>query len=424
MSTKMLDPNQARTKARGLLSEARRMIDTQGERGGPAAEALMLQADGIVAGARFAWGPGDGKGGPRYDPLSWREVKVAGVNVRYHVPLAVEEKTYPSAFAAYLQRKGDVGSVGPADQKVLAEGLDTAGGFAVPEDWQARIVAKIAASVAAYRLATKLTTTRGQLTLPRVNYATDNTYTSAVRAVWTGEQPTSTAAQATDPVLGIVNVPVNTCMSWLTVTADLLEDSDVFPLATRLFGEAFSMAEASAYISGTGSGQPRGILTDVDGTDGVASVASGTSAAISTAADAHSGRRLLDLRANVPPQYWSEASWLMNATTEEAVDNLVDTAKRPLLLLEGANLPPGAVGTIKGRPVFVDQFMADVAANSYSVLFGDFSGYLIAERAGLTVEVVNDATTARQNLRILLARRRVGGTLSEPYRLRVLKAAA
>jgi HK97 family phage major capsid protein len=133
---------------------------------------------------------------------------------------------------------------------------------------------------------------------------------------------------------------------------------------------------------------------------------------------------LLDLRAAVPPQYWSGASWLMNATTASSVDNLVDSQKRALLLLEGANMPPGAVGTIKNRPVFVDQFVPDIAANDYPIIFGDLSGYIIAERVGLTVQVVNDATTARQNTRVLLARRRVGGFLAEAYRLRVLKAAA
>jgi HK97 family phage major capsid protein len=207
------------------------------------------------------------------------------------------------------------------------------------------------------------------------------------------------------------------------VSADLLEDGGVEPLAMRLFGEAFALGEASAYLVGSGAGQPKGILSDVDG-DGPASVASGTSAEISTAADAHSGRRLLDLRKAVPSQYWQDAVWLLNSTTEEEVDNLVDSQKRPLLSLDNPNTPEDAVGTIKGRPVYVDHFMPDSDADEYPVLFGDLSGYIVAERVGLSVQVITDVSHAEQNLRVLLARRRVGGFLAEPYRVRVLKCSA
>ncbi|MDE3097825.1 MAG: phage major capsid protein, partial [Chloroflexota bacterium] len=58
----------------------------------------------------------------------------------------------------------------------------------------------------------------------------------------------------------------------------------------------------------------------------------------------------------------------------------------------------------------------------YPIIFGDIAGYTIVERVGMSVRALMEPY-AETNTVSLLARRRVGGFLSEAYRVKVLKCA-
>jgi HK97 family phage major capsid protein len=51
------------------------------------------------------------------------------------------------------------------------------------------------------------------------------------------------------------------------------------------------------------------------------------------------------------------------------------------------------------------------------------SGYIVLDRVGFSVQRLSELY-AETNITILLARKRVGGQLAEPYRVKVLKASA
>src|SRR5690606_28354613 len=103
---------------------------------------------------------------------------------------------------------------------------DTAGGFLVPEDVQTEVIKKLATMAVIRRLARVIQTGRDLVTFPRVNYSTDDKYTSGVRFTWTGETPaSSTAHRATEPVFGQIAIPVHTAMASLAISQNLLEDS-------------------------------------------------------------------------------------------------------------------------------------------------------------------------------------------------------
>lgn len=360
-----------------------------------------------------------------YDGKSWRELEVKGARIRYHVPLSVQGKGYSAALEAYL-RKGSLEHLGPNDRKTLSEGTATAGGFLIDEDMQAEVIKKQATMSVFRRLARTIQTGKDMVTMARVNYTDDDKYTSGARLTWTGELPSSsTVHRVTDPIFGKISIPVHTAMASLPVTSDLLEDSD-FDLITYvggLMGEAFALGEDNVFLNGSGAAQPMGLLTQVDG-DGPASVASGTSAAISTSGDAWTGKRLVDLYYTVPSQYRAQGSWVMNSATLNAVENLVDAQKRPLIsTMVAGGLGTGEPVNIKGRPIYVDEFVPDIAANAYPIIFGDLSGYLIADRVGLSVRRLSEII-AQDNQELILARRRVGGYCIEPWKVKVLKAAA
>lgn len=362
---------------------------------------------------------GPGEGDAPIDVKAWREMEIKDVlgfsrKIRYHVPLTVQAKGYPPAFEAYL-RRGKVG-LGPNDLKVLSEGVDTAGGFTVPEDFQAELLRKQAIMPSIRAMARVVTTSRDSVNWPTVNYTTDDKYTSPVRMTWTGEVPaSSTTHRATDPVFGNKLVPVHTAMSSLLISNDLIEDSvfDIIGIATELLAEANAVGEDEVFAIGDGISKPMGLLTEVDG-NGPASIAANDDLT-PDAVD------IINMFFGLPSQYRANAKWLMNSNTMKGYEGLKDGQNRYLVSsLVSGSLQTPPVDNLKGKPVHYNEFMVDAVANGLILAFGDFKGYVIIDRVGLSVKRL-DETYAEINQTALVARKRVGGYAAEPHRFRVLK---
>jgi HK97 family phage major capsid protein len=71
----------------------------------------------------------------------------------------------------------------------------------------------------------------------------------------------------------------------------------------------------------------------------------------------------------------------------------------------------------------MSAFMADVATNSYSVLFGDLRGFYMVDRVGFSVRVLSELY-AETNQVLLLGRIRFGGQVAEPWRMKIGKTSA
>lgn len=406
-------------KINGLLGQAdelkvnidlaRRMADAEG---------FAAQPMGTKA-AHHGWreaGPDEGM--PAVDGDSWREVKAGGQTFRVQIPAAVAAKGYADAFEAYL-RKGR-SEMGPQDRKTLSAGSDSAGGFLIPEDFHLEIIKKTAAMATIRSNARVAQTSRDMAKWPKVTYTTDDKWTSGVRLTWTGETPaSSTTHRVTDPVFGLITVPVHTAMASLPLTNDLLEDSafDMIGIGSELLGEAFALGENDAFINGTGIGRPMGLLAEVGDTDGLTSVASGGAATLTS-------NGLIDLAYALPPQYEANAKWFMNKGTEKAIRKLMGTTSGEYEWPVVSNVGGlGAAGSsLLGFPIVREQFVGDVTTNGYPIIFGDMRGYLVLDRVGLSIQRL-DELYAETNITVLLARRRVGGQIIAPHMLRVQKVA-
>lgn len=454
-----MDVKQLKGQLSGLVSEARKLADEYKDKEMPKTVAdqiagLLGKSDALKAqietavkltgletelaqpeikAANLGWrASAPGEGDVPFDEKSYREVEVKSIfgtkTIRYHVPIKTEGKAYANAFEAYM-RKGKAG-MGEMDRKTLSEGVDTAGGFLVPQDFQAELIKKMATMGVMRQLARVVTASRDSVTFPRVNHTTDDKYTSGVRMSWTGETPSSaTVHRVTDPVFGHIIIPVNVAMASLPLTNSLIEDAafDINGYSAQLLAEAFALGEDYTFLVGTGVSQPMGVTTEISATSATNFpnyYASGTSAAISTSGDAHSGKRLIDLFYTLPSQYRANAVWMMNSTTAAAVENLVDNNKRPIIReLNSISLGSGQFDSIKARPVMIDEFVPDIAANAYPILFGDMSGYTIVDRVGFSVQR-NDMLYMETDITLLVARKRVGGYCTEPWKIKALKAAA
>jgi len=85
-------------------------------------------------------------------------------------------------------------------------------------------------------------------------------------------------------------------------------------------------------------------------------------------------------------------------------------------------LSAGTPSQLLGYPVFEDANMPTMAANSFSICFGDFMrGYVICDRVGISL--LRDPYTSRGNI-IFYTRKRVGGTLLNSEAIKLMKFAS
>lgn len=336
----------------------------------------------------------------------------------------VQDPEYKTAFKSYLRARGDVGRLSGASMKALSEGIDEDGGFLVPEEMLNRIIERKPTPTRVSGLVTSLTTSRDAIVLPRNNYAADDIYTTGIRVNWTGEG--GRPGEAQKPQFGTFRVPIYTAMMQLGVTNDLLEDA-MFPLqgwVAGKFRETVDILRDDMALSGSGSGQPFGMLSRIGagggaGNSGIDFVKSG--AAASLTADG-----LMDVAYSIPEQYMDNSRWLLNRTkTEREIAKLKDSTGRYLFATgrEEDVLATARPNALLGFPLTRSALMPDIAANKHPLLFGDLGGYYQVERIGFSIRVLTEIQ-AIENQTVLLGRLRMGGDVGEGWRLRALRVGA
>jgi len=195
---------------------------------------------------------------------------------------------------------------------------------------------------------------------------------TGITAAWLTE---NTAIEPGDPTFDKLTFTLHKMGALTQVSNELLADSgiDVESLLAALFGEALAKLEDTAFFSGSGSGQPTGILTSTD----IEDVEAEKAAEISL-------DDLLSLYDAVPPQYRDSASWVMNPATMSLLRKLADASGR--LILQ-ADLSGSAPNTIMGRPVYLTSNMPVVKASNKTILFGDFKqAYMLVDHRNLGVQ--------------------------------------
>ena len=96
---------------------------------------------------------------------------------------------------------------------------------------------------------------------------------------------------------------------------------------------------------------------------------------------------LVNLYHSLDPAYRASARFMFNDDTLKVLKKLKDSQGRPLWM---PGVVSGEPDAILGKPYTINQSMANVALNSVSVLFGDFSKYVIRKAKGTTVLRLNE----------------------------------
>lgn len=284
---------------------------------------------------------------------------------------------------------------------VMQEGVDADGGYLVPDEYDDRLIEKLKEENIFRKLCHPVTTSGDH----KINIAA-----STPAAAWIEEGEALTFGDAT---FSQILLDAHKLHVAIKVTEELLYDSkfDLETFILNAFSKALANAEENAFINGSGTGQPLGILAATGGAD------IGVTTASSTAITAD---EIINLVYSLKRPYRKNAAFLMNDQTVAAVRKLKDgtgtylwhealTAEEPNKLL--------------GYPVYTSEFMPTIEAGAKTIAFGDFDYYNIGDRGTRSFQELKELF-AGNGMVGFVAKERVDGKLVLGEAIKVLKQKA
>jgi len=322
-----------------------------------------------------------------------------------------ETEVRESAFIKMLRYgAGETGRemMTPEEVRALGGTSDADGGFLIPPSFESGIIMN-AYDLAALRPICQVGSTGrdlvvlGSLSKPTV--------------AW-GRQ--SVAVTQQDLTTGGEKITIFDCRALTLISNNTLDDSDanIVGEMTDAFGRALAEAEDDAFAVGAGDDNPQGVVADTRVQ--ALYVASGIAGALSDATN-NGVDALIDVFYTPKSIYRRNGTWAFNSTTESVVRKLKDGEGN---YLWSAGNDASAPATLLGKPIVNPEGMADIASNSYSIVFGDFmAGYKIRDRAGVTVQRLVERYAEYDQTGFLI-KKRVGGQVTLPEAFCPMKMAA
>jgi HK97 family phage major capsid protein len=287
---------------------------------------------------------------------------------------SAEAKAHAAAFDSFLRKGSTHGLAAISETKTLMVSSDQDGGYLAPAELSAKIIARVSEISPIRRIASVVNTGA-----PQVEHIVDN---DDLDAVWVSETDARPAGRT--PKLGKKVISVHELLASPAATTQFLEDSvwDVDAWLARKASTKFAQTEGRAFLTGTGKGMPRGMLTypSAPGTQDngwyVTQLPSGS-------ASGFAPDGLLTATYAIKSAYRANASWLMSRAVALEVRKLKDSDGN---YLWQRGLQQGQPDLLLGYPINECEDMPAVATGSLSIAFGDFNaGYEIVDRIGISV---------------------------------------
>lgn len=294
--------------------------------------------------------------------------------------LLTEHPDYRSAFMKLMARPNAVltaeegRAVSQFDEfRAMNIGTDSAGGYGVPVVIDPTIIL----------------TAQGHpndfFSLSRVEVITTDTWrgVSSAGMTWSFD-PEAAEVSDDSPALAQPTVPTHKAQGFIPYSIEVGQDYPGFAAEmSKLLAAGYSELLVESFTTGTGTGQPTGIVTALAGTTSVIDVA--TTGTL-TAADINA------MWAALPIRYRNASTAWMSSTS---VNNNIQQLGSGNDAAFTVNFTEEGVMVLKGRRAYLNDYMANLGgAVSGLAIVGDWSNYLIAQRAGMSVELVPHLTGA------------------------------
>lgn len=322
----------------------------------------------------------------------------------FHADVNVAE-AYAKAFTSYLRL--DTAGMSPDVQKDMSVGSDPDGGYWIlPPTVAQRVAARVFESSPIRQIANVETIGTAEFEVPEDP--------NDIGAGWVGER--GPVVTTSTPQAAKKKIVAQELYAEPVVTRKMLEDQgfDLEAYLSRKMADKFGRMEATAFVSGNGVTQPRGLLTYAAGTtwgSQIEQIGTGSSGAFT-----YSG--LINLITGVKDVYQANAEFLIRRQSIASIMTLVDGASRlifqPILNGNFNNTP------LLGYPIRYATDMPPVGAGALAMAFGDFkAAYQIVDRVGMST--IRDNLTSKPNV-LFYTRKRVGGDVVDfdAYKIQVL----
>jgi HK97 family phage major capsid protein len=281
--------------------------------------------------------------------------------------LATSSPEYMRAWSKLARGKSHM--VTPEEQQALERAMsltDSAGGYLVPFQLDPTIIITANGSINQIRQVARQVVATGDVW--------NGVSAGAVSWRWAAE-----ASEASDnaPTFGQPTVPVHKADGFVPISIEAMDDAEnVTTEVGRLLAFGKDTLEAAALATGSGSGQPTGIITALTGTSSIVT---------STTADTFASGDVYKTDTALPGRYRPNAAWLANRGIYNAIRQFDSSGGTNLWERIGADVPP----MLLGRKALESEDMdgtVTAAAENYVMVYGDFDNYVIADRIGMSIE--------------------------------------
>lgn len=293
------------------------------------------------------------------------------------------------------------------------EGSSAAGGYLVPHEFQQKLV-EIRKSFGGFasNVETLSTSTGAPLEYPtNDDTANEGDITAESAAV----------ASGADLVFGTVNLGAYKYTSAgagsnlpLRVPVELLQDAafDVQGLVARKLGQRIARKQATHWVTGTGVGQPKGIVAS-----------SLTADRDLDTADTPDYEDLVEFQDLLDEEYDGQAKWLMEKATWSLLRLIVDLNGRPILQDSTTGISGRPEKMLLGKPVIIDEAMPTLssAGDTFAIAYGDFREAYVIRRVSNLVVVVNPYTRAANGEVEFTAWERADGNIQNRTAYKILQ---
>jgi HK97 family phage major capsid protein len=274
------------------------------------------------------------------------------------------------------QRNAMAARVNPDIRAAMSTTTGSEGGYTVATEFSRNLIQAMRAQFAVRSVASTIQTSTGaQMLFPTAD-------STAEEGEIVGQNGTVTLGETT---FGQASLDVYKYSSKsIALPFELLQDSmfNIESYIQELLRLRLGRIQNKHHTTGTGSSQPRGIVT--------AAAAGKVGASGQTGTVTYDD--LVDLEHSVDPFYRESGRFMFHDDTLKVIRKLKDSQNRPIFVpgYETGN-PGGAPDRLLGRQIVVNQSMASMAASAKSILFGDFSKYLVRDVMDVTLFRMTDS---------------------------------
>jgi HK97 family phage major capsid protein len=298
-------------------------------------------------------------------------VERASTDHTAQVALATSSPEYLRAFAKLYRSNGNMATLDADESRAVARAMsltDAAGGYLIPFQLDPTVILTATGS-------------RNQVRqISRVVQATGDTWSGISSAGVTGSWDAEAAEVSDDaPTFAQPQIPVYKLNIFVPASVEVAQDAQNLTTEVgRMIAFEKDRMEGVAFVTGTGTGEPTGIVTALTGTASV--VASATT-------DTFASADVYALDSALPARHRANASWLGHRAIYNLVRRFDTQGGANLWETIGGGMPAQLLGQNAYEAEAMDSTITALAANPVLV-YGDFENYVIADRIGTQIQYI------------------------------------